>query len=66
MRIKMLSLYAGPDGVITPGDVVEVSAETGQALLAGGFAVAVDAEGVSLPRAEKAEAPKRGRTAEKP
>ena len=37
MRIKFLSLSAGPDGVRQPGSVHDVSEPEARALLAGGY-----------------------------
>lgn len=41
MRIKMMSIYASPKTVLQPGDEAEVGDDLAQALIAGGFAVAV-------------------------
>ena len=41
MKIKQITLSAGPDGVRLPGEVRQVLDETGRALIAGGFAVQV-------------------------
>lgn len=41
MKIKMITLYAGPLGVMESGQTYEVAAEIGQALVDGRFAVAV-------------------------
>ena len=43
MRVKMRTLMAGPSGVVKPGDVIQVSSEYGAELIAGRFAIAVDA-----------------------
>lgn len=42
MRVKMISISASPDGVRQPGDVVEVDAKEGKALIEGGYAERVD------------------------
>lgn len=40
MKVRMLTLSAGPDsGIRKPGDIVQVTDEEGQALIAGRFAV---------------------------
>lgn len=41
MRIKMMSIYASPKTVLQPGDEADVNDDLAQALIAGGFAVAV-------------------------
>jgi hypothetical protein len=43
MRVRYLTLSAGPDGVIQPGDVRDVPEVWALALIAAGSAVAVDA-----------------------
>ena len=48
MRVKMLTLSAGPQGVREIGKVVDVSDAEGQNLVKGRFAVAVDAEGKEI------------------
>lgn len=60
MRVKLRTLMAGPAGVFQPGQVLTVSTETGQALIAGGYAEPV-AE-AARPAAETAELPQ-GETA---
>lgn len=42
MRIRMLTLMAGPEGIRSPGSVVELSPADAHALIDGGFAVAID------------------------
>lgn len=39
MLVKMLTLQAGPTGTREPGQVYEVSAKEGKALIDGGYAV---------------------------
>ncbi|WP_436772063.1 Rho termination factor N-terminal domain-containing protein [Yinghuangia sp. YIM S09857] len=46
----MLTLYAGPDRVVQAGAVAEFDDDEAAALIAGGFAVAVDAERAPRPR----------------
>lgn len=41
MRVKMRSIMATPKQTAVPGDVIEVSAEQGRDLVAGGYAVPV-------------------------
>jgi len=41
MKVRMLSLAAGPDGVLLPGAEVEIPDDPARALVAGGYAVAV-------------------------
>jgi hypothetical protein len=36
MRVRLKTLMAGPEGVFTPGSVVNVSLEEAEALIAGG------------------------------
>jgi len=38
MKVQMKTLLAGPSGTAHPGQVVDVSEATGQALVQGGFA----------------------------
>lgn len=52
MKVKFLTRDAGPEGVRQPGDVVDVSETEGRALVAGGFAEALEA-----PRREKKAKP---------
>lgn len=42
MKIRMLTLSAGPEGVRAPGQVYDVPADEGQRLIAAGAALAVD------------------------
>lgn len=58
MRVKMISLSARPSGVRRPGDIVEVDAAEGRALIARGHAVEVEAR-----ERRTAEAPTTARTA---
>jgi uncharacterized protein YbjT (DUF2867 family) len=44
MRIKMLTLQAGPAGVRSPGSVYDVPPVEAEALIAGGYAVKVEKE----------------------
>lgn len=43
MRVRYITLSAGPDGVIQPGTEQEVPESRGLALIAAGSAVALDA-----------------------
>lgn len=38
MRIQMVTLMAGPDGVLEPGQIADLPAAKAQALIDGGFA----------------------------
>lgn len=38
MKIRLITLMAGPEGVFPPGSVIEVSPEEARALVAGGYA----------------------------
>lgn len=69
MRVRMLTLSAGPAGVVQPGAVVEVSDEEGRALIAGRYAelvevpikAAVPVETATLEGAPEAAVARRGR-----
>jgi len=68
VRVLLKSLAAGPGGCLAPGEH-EVPAELGRALVAGGYAVALevrkpDAPAEPAPVVETAEAPRRGERAE--
>jgi hypothetical protein len=41
MKIRLKTLMAGPDGVATPGSVIEASDDEARMLIDGGFAEAV-------------------------
>ena len=41
MRVRMVTLAAGPDGIALPGSVIDVADAVGVALCAAGYAVAV-------------------------
>jgi hypothetical protein len=69
MKIKMLTLQAGPDVVRQAGKVYDVPTKEAESLIVGGYAVQVDAE---KPKPVAAPTPKpraatqsRGRTADK-
>lgn len=64
MKVKMLTLDAGPQGVRQPGKVYDVSATEGKALIAGGYAV--DATNLKDPKrraAPEQAVSRRGKTA---
>lgn len=61
MKVKMLTLSAGPDGARQPGKTYPVSAEEGKALIDGGYAVEV--KSTDAAKAASSSAP---RTADKP
>ena len=42
MKVKMITLSAGPDGIVRPGNVIEVKVTEGRALIKGGYAVEID------------------------
>ena len=42
MRIKLRTLLAGPDGVVKRGEIIDVSADVAEALIAGRYAWPVD------------------------
>lgn len=42
MKIKMLTLSAGPGGVLTPGSITEMPTAQAQNMIAGGYAVEVE------------------------
>ena len=69
MKIKMITLSAGPDGARQPGRTYTVSDAEGKALVGGGYAVEVKstdvakADASSLPRI--ADKPKGRRAAKK-
>lgn len=54
MRVRMLTLAAGPMGVFPPGSVREVSESDAAALIGGGFAVPVDVPRTAAPIVETA------------
>jgi hypothetical protein len=69
MKVKMLTLSAGPDGTRQPGKVYLVSADEGKVLVDGGYAVEVkstDAVKADAPSTPRAATRQRGRTATKP
>ena len=45
MKVRLLTLMAGPEGVVHPGAVIEVSPEEAEALITGGFAERVEQSG---------------------
>jgi len=49
MKVKIKTLLAGPGGIIQPGQIADVDPEQAVALIAGGFAVAVE----GMPEPEK-------------
>lgn len=42
MKVKMLTMMAGPDGSCYPGDSIDVSDDEAAGLISGGFAVSID------------------------
>lgn len=61
MKIRMITLSAGPDGARQPGRTYTVSDAEGKALVGGGYAVEVKSTDVA-----KAAASSAPRTADKP
>lgn len=68
MRIRMKTMGAGPAGIWRPGEVLDLEAVTAEALVAGGYADAIDPpvasapadeveESTNVPEAERATAP---------
>lgn len=50
MYVQLLKIYAGPSGTFQPGEVITVSTEEGDALVAGEYGVEVDtADGLPAP-----------------
>jgi hypothetical protein len=47
MKIKLITLYAGPFGVIQPGEVADLPQAEAQALIAGGYAKPVAEKAVA-------------------
>lgn len=68
MKIKMLTLMAGPGGVRQPGKVYDVSPDEAAALIKAGSAEEVKAKAGPdpVPAAPRTAARKSGRTADKP
>ena len=62
MKVKLYTTMAGPDGTHMAGSVVDMGDEQAQALIDGGYAVEVDAEGKPIEAeaapAKTAKAPK--------
>lgn len=70
MKVRMITLSAGPDGARLPGKTYLVSAEEGKALIDGGYAVEVNSKDVAKAESPTSSAPRtasrpRGRTAAK-
>ena len=57
MRVRLLTLLAGPGGIDHPGSVVEVSEATARAWIERGYAVALDPPVRLAPPIEVALAP---------
>lgn len=55
MRIRMLTLLAGPEGIRSPGSVVEVPPAEAAALIEGGFAVSAEPPSRAAPAAPVVE-----------
>lgn len=61
MKIRMITLAAGPDGARHPGKTYVVSTQEGEALIAGSYAVEVKSTDAAKPAASSSP-----RTADKP
>jgi len=57
MRVRTLTLRAGPDGIVQPGSVLEVSEAEAHALVARGYAELIGPEPREAPPIETAQAP---------
>ena len=58
MKVKMLTLQAGPNGVREPGKVYDIPAIEAKSLIGGGYAQAVEIEkATDRASKEKATAP---------
>lgn len=44
MKVKLISMYAGPEGCFQPGAEIEVEKKEGKALVSGGYAVSLEVE----------------------
>ncbi len=66
MKIKILTLMAGPDGIRKPGQVFDLPQDEADALIAGGYAEKMDATAKAAASAPRAATRGRGRTATKP
>lgn len=55
MKVRMVTLAAGPDGVTPPGSEIDVADAVGVALCAAGYAVAVKGEGHTPPHMAQVE-----------
>lgn len=60
MKVKMLTLAAGPDGVKHPGEIYDVDAKESKALIEGRYAEAVDTA-AEQEQPEDEKKPKRGK-----
>lgn len=43
MRVRMVTLAANPDGILTPGTIIDIDDAMAAAMIAAGSAVAIDA-----------------------
>lgn len=66
MKIKMLTLMAGPDGVRQPGKVYDLPPAEAAALIEAGAAEKVEAKAEPQPSAPRTATRKGGRTGDKP
>lgn len=63
MKIRMKTLAAGPDGILSPGQEVDLPADKARALIEGGYAEAVSKvrETAAVEPPEQAVTPKKVR-----
>jgi hypothetical protein len=67
MKVKILALMAGPNGVFPAGSVIEVTRETGAALIAGKYAEAMAEEPAAVwNKPETTDAPGPAETRKRP
>ena len=57
MKVRMITLCAGPGGIWPPGSIVDLPDEQARQFVAGGYAVAVGAKTPSLARESAAVEP---------
>ena len=65
MKIKMLTLAAGPEGVTLPGSIVDIDEAAARQLIRGCYAIAMEADNgnnKTTPSSGTAK-PRRGKTA---
>ncbi len=55
MKVKLLTLMAGPEGTFSPGAVLDLEAEKAKVLVAGGYAILLETEPKHEPNIKKPE-----------